>query len=247
MVPKKSVTAFAVSAALLCALPAVAIINGVVDTSHECVGSLHSTSLGFVCTGTLIHESWVLTSAACAASAPDLFAMGLDYATSPRVYAADYSVVHPSYDGSVFDFAVVHLATPATGEPTCAPKAPPDNLSIGTQIVTVGYGLISVPNGTTTVRHKTDNTVADLGPIQLYYETSVSGPCHGDEGGPNLKTTTNEILGVISTMDGGCSVFALSGRVSAVYDSFILATIANPPGIFFDGFESGTTSAWSGP
>jgi len=122
-------------------------------------GAVSGTTSGFLCTGTLIHESWVLTSASCAEQGPGLFAMGADYAVSPRVYAVDYSVPHPSHDVTLYDFALLHLAIPAFGEPTCAPSQAPDNMTNGMPIRSVGYGLTSYPSGATTARHRTDNTV----------------------------------------------------------------------------------------
>jgi len=62
-----------------------------------------------------------------------------------------------------------------------------------------------------------------------------------------LNTSTSVVIGVISATHETCSGFTLSNRVSVVRDSFILPTIADPPGIFFDGFESGDVAAWSGP
>ncbi len=231
-------------ASVLCAQPAAAIINGTLDTTHECVGSLHASTIGFQCTGTLVHESWVLTSAACAGTVPNIFAMGADWAVSPRVYLVDHAVIHPSWDGSyTFDFAMLHLASPAVGEPGCALATVPDGIFVGMTFTTVGYGLTSYPSGFTTARHRDSNTVVDLNALQIVYDCSVSGPCLGDQGAPNFDLEL--VVGVVSAMGAGCTGAAVSGRVALVFD-WILATVIDWSGIFFDGFETGDTSIWSG-
>ena len=233
----------AAAALALCSQPAAAIVNGTPDTTHECVGSLHSSALGLHCTGTLVHESWVLTSAACALSVPNLWAMGADWAVSPRVYLVDHASVHPSYDGTYYDFALLHLAYPAIGEPACALATNPDNIHVGMNFTTVGYGLTSLPSGFTTLRHRANGAVDSLSALQFFYTFGAggTGPCTGDEGGPNFNVS-DTVIGVVSTTD--CSSFASSGRVAPVFD-WIALTITDWSGIFLDGFELGDTLAWS--
>lgn len=246
MKPRTALAIMTVVGLVLHAAPAEPIVGGTVDTSFECVGSLHSTTLGFHCTGTLIHESWVLTSAACALAGPNLFAMGADWTAAPRVYAVDHAALHPSYDGNRFDLALLHLATPAAGEPVCAPATSPDGMYAAMPFTTVGYGLISYPSGTTTARHRGDNTLSDLGALQFSYLYDSSLPCIGDHGGPNLANVNMSIavVGVVSVMDEGCSQLAVSTRVAPFYP-WIVETIGSWPGIFLDGFETGDTVLWS--
>lgn len=234
---------FSVAMLVLCCQPAAAIVNGTVDTSHECVGSLHSSALGFHCTGTLIHESWVLTSAGCAFTVPNLLAMGADWSVSPRVYLVDHAAAHPFYDGANFDFALLHLAFPAAGEPACALATDPDDLYLGMPFTTVGFGLTSYPNGSTTIRHYAPGVVGSLNALQFSYALSVGngGPCFGDEGGANFNAAEIAV-GVVSTTD--CSTFAVSGRVASVFD-WIVAIVTDWSGIFLDGFETGDTLVWS--
>jgi secreted trypsin-like serine protease len=115
-----------------------------------------------------------------------------------------------------------------------------DAIVNGTILDHVGYGLISYPNGQSSVRHHVlGNANQDvLGQLGLspslyisYLQTGGSGPCSGDSGGPNLVITPGgeRVAGVISFGDQQCAQFGVSGRVSAVYDSFIAPYIGNPP------------------
>jgi hypothetical protein len=66
--------------------------------------------------------------------------------------------------------------------------------------------------------------------LTLYYNQPNGGPCSGDSGGPQLTTSGTELVaGVTSAGDPQCASSGYSGRVSAVYDTFIMAFINNAP------------------
>jgi hypothetical protein len=210
------------------AKPARSIIDGSPDAVNECVGSLHGTS-GFLCTGTLIDSRWVLTTAACLALAPEEFVMGADWsAPGARHYQIETGVPHPDWlGGNVNDFGMAFIELAAMGEPVCAALTPAlDNLTPSSTINHVGYGLISVPSGSTTIRRIATNVIDSLSSSQLAYSLGASGPCSGDEGGPSL-VSGRLVAGVVSQIDANCNVFGISDRVSSVYDSFIAPTIAS--------------------
>ena len=66
-------------------------------------------------------------------------------------------------------------------------------------------------------------------PLTFNYNQPNGGPCSGDSGGPQLTLGTERVAGVTSTGDQNCNIMGTSGRISAVYDSFIMAYINGTP------------------
>jgi len=212
------------------------IINGNLDTTHQAVVAVF---LGMgACSGTIIHRNggnaWVLTAAHCVTpSPPQLVAQGDDHDNPDATYpVADYAY-HPAYTqaGGIFDFAVVRITGATASTPVIPAQTPAeDNLAVGTQVRHVGYGITWHPNGYTSERHETTNTLNGLASYYFDYLQPTSGPCSGDSGGPALTVGGAErVAGVISGGDQTCSQYGVSGRVSSVYDSFILPFINGTP------------------
>jgi secreted trypsin-like serine protease len=212
------------------------IVNGQVDTTHDAVVAVFSNQSG--CTATIIHvdgtNAYALTAAHCFGfGALEVVAIGDNYNSPDDVLGiVDYQI-HPQYSpqDSSFDFALVR-ATGASASTPVIPALRPseDAVQVGTQVDHVGYGLISYPNGQTTVRHHAIGSIAQMTLYQIAYEQPVSGPCSGDSGGPNLVTTPSgeRVAGVISYGDEQCNQYGVSGRVSNVYEGFIAPFIGNP-------------------
>ena len=105
-----------------------------------------------------------------------------------------------------------------------------DSLAAGTQVRHVGYGITWHPNGYTSQRHETINIIDAVHSFYFEYLQPTSGPCSGDSGGPALTVGGAErVAGVISGGDQTCSQYGVSGRVSSVYNSFILPFINGTP------------------
>ncbi len=208
------------------------IINGAIDTTHQAV--VYVDAIPSFCTGTIIHVSgnyaYVLTAAHCMGFVTptrviqddDVACASEQPPTCDAIYPVEDALANPYYNGQANDFAMLKVsgATPSTPViPAMSPAQ--DNLSVGSQVDNVGYGLVTYPFGQTTERHHLAATLDMASVLLLRYSQTTGGPCAGDSGGPTLSTGVERVAGVISSGDTGCEVYGLSGRVSAVYDSFI--------------------------
>lgn len=233
------------------------IINGQLDTVNQAVVAVFSDNGG--CTGTLIYaasgSAYVLTAAHCFGGSPVQYVVrGNDYENPDQVLeVVDYQV-HPKYTGNdpnsnggtQYDFAMIRAKFAASNVPQILPLSPDeDELKVGTPIEHSGYGLIKSPNGSTTKRHRAFGVIDQLTKIELAYNQPNSGPCSGDSGGPQLVDTPagKRVAGVVSYGDQDCAVYGVSGRVSAVYDSFIVPFVGSLPNS--GGSSSSSTSASS--
>lgn len=229
------------------------IINGELDTVNQAVVALFSDT--GACSGTILHAqngaACILTAAHCFGSGPLKYAIrGNDYENPDQVLQISSYETHPLYNDkdSTYDFALVKAKFAADNVPQILPMSPAeDTLKVGSTIEHSGYGLVSVPNGSTTKRHRSFGKVSELYATQFTYNQPNSGPCSGDSGGPQLVDTPNgkRVVGVTSYGDQDCASFGVSGRVSSFFKSFIVPFCGELPNSTGSSSSAATSSAAS--
>lgn len=230
MTLKQHITFWAALIFLLSTHNAHAIINGSLDTTHDSVGAVYYEG-DAITTGVLVDESWVLTVAhALDYGTASYFIIGDNYSSPDTiVYAIDQIIVHPNFDMPgglpVNNFALLHLATPATGVDILPLMSSP-TLSVGTNALSIGYGVTSNIGDENTQRRNITNVIDSTQLNTFTLDSASGGPCSGDSGGPSIISSggTDYIAGIISHGDENCSAYTVCGRVSSVY-TFITDTI----------------------
>ena len=220
----------AVVAAALLPAGASAITNGVLDGSgHPEVGALlapqaYSDGTWETCTGTLISPTVFLTAAHCDQGVTRV-AVTFDSTYNATTGTTHWGTWHadPSYNKVqsdahdiavvVFDKSVSHITParlPAAGSL--------NNLTVGTEFTSVGYGAqsVTVDHGLTfnyaDVRYVATGGLDALNPSWLRISMNAAlgngGTCYGDSGGPNFlvagTTETNTVAGTTITGDYVC-------------------------------------------
>ena len=242
------------------ALSHQAITHGSPDTTHQGVMSLYDQTHGAACSGTVVAVKntygFLLTAAHCVLGEPSkgipapavkdlIVVQGNNAQTSKIVYPVVGFKADPNYDpkASIYDFAMVKFNGAGTSTPRMKLlTASLDNLKAGSPVEFVGYGVTASGLKDSGTRMHVNNTLANTaaGPavsaLTVTYSEAggLGGPCSGDSGGPALYTVsgTQYVAAVTSSGDQTCSQFGISGRVSAVVNTFI-----NP---YINGTSGGT-------
>jgi V8-like Glu-specific endopeptidase len=252
-----SVTTAAVAtvvAARAASLPPSDIVNGTPTTDYPAVGALLDADGELFCTAFLIGPSCVLTAAHCVEPAPGagttvFFGSNVSEAYDFRINVLQF-LIHPLYDEMdipAHDVAVVALVSATDIVPL--ERASPGGNNTTVRIVGFGYDALNVDGikRTATVQQTAQNATS------ITTDGTVSNICGGDSGSPLLRDIDGTLfaIGVASAGDQQCASVALWERLSS--DTEFVDTAAAElctattvgSGIFFDGFESGDTSAWS--
>jgi len=211
------------------------IINGSLDTANQAVVAVFGTG-NSACSGTIIEvdvpsgTGVAITAAHC--GQPQWVVIGDDYNNPTATFPVLGSTDHPSYNGQIFDFKMVRFGSASAATPFIPAMAPSeDAIAPGTQVLHVGYGKAgSAPGSDNTQRRSILGQVNSVQAVTFDYNQPLGGPCSGDSGGPQLSTSgALRVVGVTSNGDPNCATSGQSGRVSAVYDSFIVPFINNTP------------------
>ncbi len=244
----------ALGVTVLTASPSQAIVGGspAPANAYSFMASVQDRGFHF-CGGSVIASNWVLTAAHCV---PDGNPAGLSVRVGSNnnraggtVHNVDLVKVHPKFDGSWYDVAVLRLATavPGTIAKITLAGAANDNLEAhGTPVVVAGWGDFNpVTMGllaSSTLRETKLNVVSDRncnGDTTSVASVSavcaaalLKDSCQGDSGGPLFwKSGSSRIqIGVVSH---GllCATPGFPGYYSEVNNVDIRSFISNTTGV----------------
>ncbi|HEX3474717.1 MAG TPA: trypsin-like serine protease [Kofleriaceae bacterium] len=233
------------------ASPAPEIIGGTSTTVGQYPTVVGLEVGSFLCTGTLIAPTWVVTAGHCVD--PDVVMLPSQDAVTKgttvhfntvdiigdagTVVEASATFKDPLFDpmnlGSN-DLGLIQLATPVTD---VAPS--PINLSavlapVGTVATLVGYGLTSAPggDGTTGLEFELTNRISIPCPskgigrdldLLCFSQTDNKGTCSGDSGGPAFAIINGKptVVGVTSFGDPACASYGADTRLD-IEQNFLL-------------------------
>jgi Trypsin len=215
----------ATAALSLTAVPASAITNGELDTTHDFVGAMTGADPGGtqrLCSGSLIDEGVFLTAGHCAVLTDVQVKFGDDISNPDAVFAATSVVRHPQFAGNFgkqFDVGLVLFDQGDVVLPV-APIAGANYIDSFTKpqlktftFETFGYGLSrtdttgnSLPPASDPLRRAATQTYLNqhnqyLG-LSIHTNKGNGGGCSGDSGGPHLLNGV--IVSVTSNGDGNC-------------------------------------------
>jgi secreted trypsin-like serine protease len=249
---RRLIAAAAVLAALVFAVPALAITNGAPDGNrHPNVGGLvaptaYSDGTWIYCSGTLIAPTVFLTAAHCGDADGERVRVTFDgaYQDGDTVYAGTF---HPDplyghAQSDPHDIAVVVLDKAVKGiTPAKLPAANSlSNLSGSQQFTSVGYGAYEVTSGPgghqflyNDVRGVATGTLNSTNKawlrISMNPSTGNGGTCYGDSGGPNFLGTTDVVAAITITGDTVCRATNVDYRLDTASARTFLAHYVTLP------------------
>lgn len=223
-----------------------AVIGGVIDNGDPAVVLLFAqkpnSNQGYLCSGTLISPTVVLTAAHCVAT--QVVGAGVTFSifigTDWNKPAADswVDVKEVRWDqqfdinnlGAGHDIAVAILTRGLTITPVPINRTPLDRSLVGKPARVVGFGATEGKNRTGVgVKRTVTTALADYNAILMHVGDSTHQSCEGDSGGPALMAMggVETLVGITSYGQVGCVDGGYHTRVDA-YLPFIFQYA--PPG-----------------
>jgi secreted trypsin-like serine protease len=216
------------------------IIGGSLDNGHPAVVAVtfQSTAGSFICTGTLITPTAVVTAAHCLLPSPGhpaytnwQVAVGSSV-SSAAIFPVVKAYPHPEYQPGVTgvgnDAAVLLLGSPVNGiRPLAFNRRPLGTSLEGQNLTLVGYGNDNGQNGTGNgVKRTATVRITDVRNEELDAGMPGRTTCQGDSGGPWLMRRNRQwvIVGLTAYGPVGCTDAGSATRVDRVAD-FVMSVL----------------------
>jgi uncharacterized protein (TIGR03382 family) len=239
--------AFAISAAVptlaFAGTPEPPIIGGTQATPGEFPSTVAVEVAGGLCSGTLVTKDWVMTAAHCLSPAVLHVANQAAVTSSVRVHfgtvnlsrssgnvgTATDTIPNPGFSIDQLghsDVGLIRLAAPVENITTVPVNLDPANAPIGISVTMVGFGTTAVGAGGSVgiefvVGQKSiacsSLGVGSDGQLLCFSQTSGTGKCEGDSGGPSFAMVngTQMQVGITSFGDTECAQFGADTRTDA--------------------------------
>ncbi len=239
---------------LIAAAPSQAVVGGSAATegAFPFMASIQDGSGFAFCGGSVISASWVLTAAHCVAdgSANDLFVVtgrtNLADASKGQRIKVSQVIVHPAYENSTHDVALLKLTSVTTSPAITLATAANEALeTAGTRVTVTGWGDQTPTlglNSTSRLRQVDLNVVSDAecGQTNFGFDDAtgvcaaalLKDSCQGDSGGPLFAPTPAGPvqIGVVS-YGQSCALPKFPGVYSEINNPAIRSFISSNTGV----------------